>query len=56
MTKQEIKWAASHDWFVADMGDGRVLVLDNSQLVTGQNVCEWCSFSSFSALRNFAGY
>lgn len=56
MNANQIKWAASHDWFVADLGDGRVLVLDNSVYPGGLNVCEWCTFTDFKALRDFAGY
>ncbi len=55
---QQIKWAASHDWFVRDNGNGTVTVRDEYFRAGDKSVSVdflvWCK--SFSALRAWAGY
>jgi hypothetical protein len=48
LNRQQIQWAASHDWFVCDNGDGTITVLDDEATLV------WTD--SFTALRNWAGY
>lgn len=50
MTSQQIKWAASHDWFVMDNGNGTITVRDD----LGGPLLTWTG--SFSELRAWAGY
>ena len=56
LTTQQIKWAASHDWFVGDNGDGTIIVRD--AYVLDGNLFEtdirWAE--GFRALRDWAGY
>lgn len=56
LTTAQIKWAASHDWFIQDNGDGTILVHDcfteNGRYF--QRLLLWDQ--SFAALRDWAGY
>lgn len=49
MTKEQIKWARSHDWYIQDNGDV-VMVLDEYEPNHIQ------IFSNFKLLREWAGY
>lgn len=66
MTDQQIKWAKSHDWFIAVLASGEgVLVLDswvnmNEQpdQLTGQRklYSDSKAFTDYRSLRDWAGY
>lgn len=56
MTEQQIKWAASHDWFVCDKGDGSIIVRDAYTLRGEYHSAEIVWTGSFSELRDWAGY
>lgn len=57
LTPSQIKWAASHDWFIADNGDGTIKVREcftiNGVLFQEEPI-RWTG--SFRALREWAGY
>lgn len=52
LTAAEVKWAASHDWFVRDNGNGTIVVADRDNL--SDRLQTWVG--SFRALREWAGY
>lgn len=56
MTQEQIAWAATHDWFVCDNGDGTIVVRE--WFVASD--CAWAVeqtwTGSFGALRAWAGY
>lgn len=57
MTEQEIMWAGSHDWFVADNGDGTIEVVErwvDRDDVYHEELVTWVE--GFRALRDWAGY
>lgn len=57
LTPSQIKWAASHDWFYADKGNGTIVVLDRYTDRDGkhhEDTIVWAE--SFGALRGWAGY
>jgi hypothetical protein len=57
MTERQIRWAASHDWFIAITADGEgVLVLDAYTTRDGRYVEDSRCFSDYYKLRNWAGY
>lgn len=54
LTASQIKWAASHDWFVSDNGDGTITVLT---MEMSDPIGATMIFSgSFRELRDWAGY
>jgi hypothetical protein len=57
MTQAQIKWAASHDWYIATLAtaDG-VLVLDQWIDKHGQLHSQDRTFHDYRALRDWAGY
>ena len=59
LTAQQIKWAAQHDWFVCDNGDGTITVRDTYMVMGGgparQDTLIW-EDRSFAELRSWAGY
>ncbi|SPL64420.1 hypothetical protein [Ochrobactrum soli] len=55
MNNEQIAWAARHDWFVADLGNGTVLVLDCYRVNGAPHEAE-ITFADFRALRVWAGY
>ena len=55
MTKQQIKWASGHDWFVADNMDGSIEVLDICTH-NGQTIRAVACFNDFAELKAWAGY
>lgn len=55
MTRQQIKWASSHDWFIRADGD-TVIVSESIQHRDGSWTTEPVRFASFDALRAWAGY
>ncbi len=56
MTASQIKWAASHDWFIADLGNGMIQVND-AYTLDGVLFQETITFSgSFRELRDWASY
>lgn len=57
MTQAQVNWAKRHDWFVADLGNGRIIVLDDYVDCEGKvhrNTIAWTG--TFQELRNWAGY
>ena len=56
LTANQIKWAASHDWFIQDNLDGTIMVRDASTLdgVYSEKAFLWVE--SFGELRAWAGY
>jgi len=56
LTASQIKWAASHDWFVQDNGDGTICLRDASTTngVYSETLIHWTH--SFRELREWAGY
>lgn len=57
MTAQQIKWAASHDWFIGVVADGAsVVVIDAYTTRDGKFHQEHRRFDDFRTLRNWAGY
>lgn len=54
MTRNQIRWAAQHDWFIKDNGDGSVTVLELQAL--GGRVFTVGIISNFKELRDWAGY
>jgi hypothetical protein len=56
LTRAQIAWAATHDWFVRDMGDGTIMVRDGYTL-DGVYHEELVHFrGDLKALRDFANY
>lgn len=57
LNPSQIKWAASHDWFIRDNGDGTIVVQEcftiNGVPHAGVTV-RWTD--TFRALREWAGY
>lgn len=53
LTTQQIAWAASHDWFVQDNGDGTITIADRYSDGT-EIIMTW--HLSFRELREWAGY
>lgn len=61
MTRQQVEWAKQHDWFMHafdtfGMDGWRVQVCGSSVGPDGQLYCETETFTSFQALRAWAGY
>ncbi len=56
LTERQIKWAASHDWFVKDNGDGTIIVRDKYMFSGFLFTDEITWNKSFSELRDWAGY
>jgi hypothetical protein len=56
LTRAQIAWAASHDWFVSDCGDGTIMVRDAWTLngVYDEQILHFAG--SFAELRDFANY
>ncbi|WP_407976111.1 hypothetical protein ACJKIH_03035 [Brucella pseudogrignonensis] len=57
MNAEQIAWAAQHDWFVRDNGNGTIVVRDEYTDKTGKvcfNAGTWDG--TFAALRTWAGY
>ena len=56
MTQSQIKWAAEHDWFVKANGDEVVVseTMHNHDKNTQYDI--ETSFTSFTELKNWAGY
>lgn len=52
MTQSQIKWASRHDWFMMDLGKGKIMVRDSW---TGyDSVMIWAG--TFRQLKVWAGY
>jgi hypothetical protein len=57
LTDRQIKWAMSHDWFLAVTSDGLgVLVLDSYVTRDGRLHEDSRVFVDFRRLRDWAGY
>jgi hypothetical protein len=61
MTENQIKWAASHDWYIATLADGEgVLVKDEwvdlNEAEPRQTYSKDVAFTNYRALRDWAGY
>lgn len=58
MTKQQIKWASEHDWYLGPAAtDGGILVQDHVvNMNTGESTITAKMFTDFAALRKWAGY
>ena len=57
LNADQIQWAAKHDWFIADMGNGHILICDErwgDDPTAHLNVIGW--IGSFAELRTWAGY
>lgn len=56
LTPQQIAWAASHDWFLADNKDGTITVKEVSAAngVASLDLVIWAA--GFQALKDWAGY
>ena len=57
LTPNQIRWAASHDWFVRDCGDGSIVILERG-VWNGHDFVnnEFHWRGTFRALRDWAGY
>jgi hypothetical protein len=56
LTPGQVRWAASHDWFISDCGDGTIMIRDGWTL-NGVYDCQIIRHTgSFKALRDWAGY
>ena len=53
LTERQVAWAATHDWFVAEKGNGIIIVADRYSDGT-EIIIEW--HLSFCELREWAGY
>ena len=53
LTAAQIRWAAAHDWFIRDNGDGSIRVADRYSDGTCF-IIDW--YLSFADLRTWAGY
>ena len=56
MTKQQINFAAQHDWFLSDNGGGSILVMDYAHNEDGLIVMQPKTFTDFDLLLQWAGY
>lgn len=56
MTPEQVRWAASHDWFVADMRDGSIVVRDETVDRNGKLHVAYERKRDFVSLRRWAGY
>lgn len=65
MTKEQMAWASQHDWFIADLGNGRALVIEHWVQagadpggIVSMGTCgaDWLTFDNAQALRSWAGY
>lgn len=60
MTQKQIQWAKSHDWFLLDLGNGRIIVKDDHTIRTEQGavvlVTAKAMFEDFKTLKEWAGY
>lgn len=56
LNTNQIAWAARHDWFIGDNGDGTITVCDGYTIngVYGETIVVWAQ--SFRELRDWAGY
>ena len=61
LTAQQITWAKSHDWFIADRHDGTIVIRElygqlqaDGSVVFGEDTIHWTQ--AFKALRDWAGY
>ena len=55
MSAKQIRWAASHEWFVQDNGDGSILVHEVSFNAEGERFDDYLTFTCLSDLREWAG-
>ena len=55
LTARQVAWARGHDWFLADYGDGTILVVDR-WVFMGRAYEEPREFTSWRELRTWAGY
>lgn len=57
LTMAQVAWAATHDWFVRDLKNGCIEVVDRSfNRATGQIESHPAIFADFRKLREWAGY
>ena len=57
LTPAQIRWAKAHDWFVADLGDGVIVVLDCYVDAAGELHSQEIFWrASLAELRGWAGY
>lgn len=55
MTKQQVKWASQHDWYIGDVEhDGYRAVLVRDYHPSGEYFVN--TFSDFNKLKKWAGY
>ncbi len=57
MTEAQIRWAKTHDWFLAVLADGTgVMVLDRWVDRDGNYFVDTKAFTNYRRLRDWAGY
>lgn len=58
LTRQQVAWAKSHDWFVGDLGNGLIQIVDRwVNVKTGERGEDLIVFDgTFAELRDWAGY
>lgn len=56
LTRQQVIWAAQHDWFVADNRDGSVDVIERATLDGEPPPAKVETFRDIRELRAWAGY
>ncbi len=56
MSRDQIAWAARHDWFVSASPSGVVTVIERASLNGHPLPDEFLTFTDFRALRAWAGY
>lgn len=56
MNQQQINFAAQHDWFLTDNGDGSITCVDYATNEDGLLIQEPRTFTNFKLLLIWAGY
>lgn len=59
MTKQQIKWASQHDWYVRAYDDGSIEVCETCSLTDDTHYTQWeirQIIHDWQELRDWAGY
>lgn len=56
MTPKQINFAAQHDWFLEDNGNGSITVTDYTTNEDGLFVMQPRTFDNFDLLLQWAGY
>jgi hypothetical protein len=56
MTEQQIKWAASHDWYIGRADTAGTVLVNERYTMAGKLYEEIKVFADFRALKDWAGY